>query len=75
MNSASDFVAAFNRTQAQIKVEEVTDEDFIQENQALGVSKIFKDAKDVRAIASAHQIQTINGKTVIYTTSNEGYKI
>lgn len=75
VNSASDFVAAFNRTESRITVEKMTDEDFINENKILGVNKIFKDAKDVRAIALAHQIQIIGGKTSIYVTSNEGYKL
>lgn len=75
VNSASDFVDAFNRTKSHIKVEEMTEKNFAIENKILGVKNIFKNAKDVRAIASAHQIQVIDGKIIIYTTSNEGYKI
>lgn len=73
VNSASDFVAAFSRTRSHIIVEETTEQDFKNENQILGASKIFKDAKDVRSIAFAHQIQASDGKTFIYITSNEGY--
>lgn len=73
VNNASDLVAAFNRTESHIQVEEVTDEDFNKENTALNVAKIFKEAKDVRAIKSSHQIQFTDGKISIYTTSDEGY--
>lgn len=75
VNSASDFIAAFNRTESQIKVEEMTDENIAEENKVLRVSTVYKCAKDVRTIASAHQIQVIDGKINIYTTSNEGYKL
>lgn len=75
VNNASDFVLAFNRTKSDISVEEVTEKDFNDENNILKVAEIFKEAKDVRGISSAHQIQFINGKISIYNTSVDGYKI
>lgn len=66
-------VAAFHRPKSTILVEEVTDEDFKKYNKALNVNKIFKDAKDVRAIASAHQNQCTNGTIFIHNTSQDGY--
>lgn len=53
----------------------MTDENIAEENKVLRVSTVYKNAKDVRTIASAHQIQVIDGKINIYTTSNEGYKL
>lgn len=73
VNNASDLVAAFKRTASRILVEEVGDKDFAAQNKALNVTKLFKEARDVRAIKSAHQIQFTDGKISIYTTSNDGY--
>lgn len=51
--------------------QETTEKDFNNENKTLGVSKIFIDVEDVRAIA--HQIQVLDGQISIFTTANEGY--
>lgn len=51
--------------------QETTEKDFNNENKTLGVSKIFNDVEDVRAIA--HQIQVLDGQISIFTKANEGY--
>lgn len=74
VNSASDFVAAFHRTPSKISVEEFTEDDFADTNNLLNANGIFEQAKNVNNIASAHQIQVINKKIVIFDTSKIGYK-
>lgn len=74
VNSASDFVSAFHRTESTIAIEEVTEKDFEEINTMFGAAEVFKQAKVVRDIASAHQIQAINQKIVTFKTSNQGYK-
>lgn len=73
VNSANDFVKAFNRTSSKILVEEVTDKEIDETNKALKTTAIFSSAKDIRNIASSHQIQFKDGKTVICDTSKLGY--
>lgn len=73
VNSASDFVNAFNRTSSKISVEEVTEADFTEINTTLETDKLYENAKNVRDISSAHQIRVIDGKIVTNETSKEGY--
>lgn len=75
VNNASEFVSAFHRTVSEIVVEEIEQDDFDSINTILGTSDVYKAAKDIRAIASSHQIQMIGEKIHIFTTSNEGYKM
>lgn len=74
VNSANEFVEAFHRTDSSIICEEVEEDDFKEINTMLGMEDVFKAAKDVRGIASSHQIQVINGKIHSFTTTEEGYK-
>lgn len=73
VNSASDFVSAFKLTQSKIEVEEVTDAEFDQINQDMKVAELFSGAKNIRNISNSHQIQVIDGKSVIFCTSKVGY--
>lgn len=73
VNSANDFVSAFHLTKSKISVEEVTEDEFVEMNTALGAADVFARANPIHDIASAHQIQFINQKLVIFKTSNEGY--
>lgn len=73
VNSAAEFVAAFKRTESAIQVEEVTEDEFGTINENLNSAEIYKNAKNIRDISSAHQIKIINGKILIYTTSKQGY--
>lgn len=73
VNSAADFVNAFNLTPSTISVEQVTDEDFCEINNKLNVAEIFLNTKNIPDIASAHQIQQESGNIRIFSTSKEGY--
>lgn len=73
VNNASEFVAAFHCTSTKIDIEEVTDSDFTEINNCLGVDQIFLEAKNVPEISSAHQIQLIDQKIVTNYNSKDGY--
>lgn len=73
VNSASDFVNAFNRTASKISIEEVTEADFAEINSLLGSVELYANAKNVREITSAHQIRIINNNISTSETSKEGY--
>lgn len=77
VNCAADFVSAFHRTpskiSSQISIEEVNEGEFSEINNFLNTEETFANAKNVRDIARAHQIQVINGKIVFFDTSKEGY--
>lgn len=73
VNNASDFVKAFNLISFKVTVEETTKDKFVEINDFLGVAEIFSNAKNVRNIASAHQIQFVPGKIVTNETSKQGY--
>lgn len=73
VNSASDFVSAFHRTESTISVEEMTEADFEEINIMLSANNVFAKAKNIRDISSAHQIQIIKQKIVSFMTSNHGY--
>lgn len=75
VNSASDFVAAFNLTNSEIKVIEIPNDEFDQVNNKLQVSELFSSCKNIRNISNSHQIQVINGKIVTFYTSKEGYNL
>ena len=53
--------------------EEVKQTEFDEINDSLNTSDVFGNAKDVRNIASAHQIQVADKKMVTLNTSSEGY--
>lgn len=74
VNCASDFVDAFNLTKSKITIEEVTESDFCDINFILDAPAMFNSAKSIRDIASAHQIQVIDGASVPFHTSKLGYK-
>lgn len=73
VNGAADFVAAFHQTPSNIAIEEVTEADFIDINNHLNTNDIFANARNVRNIKQAHQMQVINGQIVTFVTSKEGY--
>lgn len=73
VNSAADFVAAFHRTPSKILVEEITEDEFADINNLLNTKSVFEEAKNVKNIKSAHQIQVINKKIVTFDTSKCGY--
>lgn len=75
VKSSSDFVAAFDRTESIIAIEEVNDNDFSDINNILNVHALFDNAKSIRDIASAHQIQVINGVITTFKTSKQGYNL
>ena len=75
VNSASDFVKAFNLTQSKIVVEETTDAEFALINSDLQTTKLFSCAKNIRNIFTAHQIQVLEGTPVIFPTSKQGYDL
>lgn len=72
VNSASDFVEAFNLTTSKIAVEETTQDEFDEINYSLGVAEIFNNAPSIRNIASNHQIQIVSGKIIAHEIS-KGY--
>lgn len=74
VNSANDFVSAFNRTETSIKIEEMTATDFEDINTMFGMDDVYNAAKNLREIFSSHQIQVINNQICTFKTSNEGYK-
>jgi hypothetical protein len=74
VNSASDFVQAFNLTPSTIVVEEATGNDFEEINETLETVALFEKCKNIRNISNAHQIQCIDGKIVPFNTSKEGYQ-
>lgn len=73
VNSAREFVEAFQHTQSQILVAEVAEEEFNKINTILDTATIFANAKNIRDISSSHQIRTIGDEIVAYTTSQQGY--
>lgn len=73
VSDATQFVQAFGLTKSNILVEEMTDEDLSRINEELGSNQIYLQARNVRNIKSAHQIQFVNGQLVSYETSKEGY--
>lgn len=73
VDNSTDFVEAFKRTQSQILVEEVKEEEINKINDEVGTVELFSKAKNVQGIQSAHQIRNMYGKTVTFETSEEGY--
>lgn len=75
VNSASDFLKAFLRTESTIIMEEVNDEEITATNLNLNTDTIFSNAKDVRNISYAHHIQFNDGKIITHETSKHGYNL
>lgn len=73
VNNAFDFVKAYKMTPSKIDIEEVTTEQMEQINTALQTVDLFSKTRPIPNILSAHQIQIINGKTVAFNTSKQGY--
>lgn len=74
INNATDFVNAFKLTASDIKVTEMTEEDFNNISQELNLSETFKSAKNIKNISSSHHLQVQNNVTVSFLTSKLGYQ-
>lgn len=73
VNSASDFVAAFNLENSCIEVSEVSNFEIDQINADLEIECVFADADPVNKISSFHQLQVENDKIMGFSTSKDGY--
>lgn len=74
VNCAKDFVDAVNLTApCKIQVEEIVNQDFDDINSDLQTKELFSNAKNIRDISSSHQIQCIDEKIVVFSTSRQGY--
>lgn len=74
VNSAKDFVTAFNMEESLVDVSELTDACIQKFNKKIGLDNLINDAAPICHILSYHQMQVINNKICGFETSFEGYK-
>lgn len=73
VNSAADFVEAFNKNPSVVNLIEMTSDDIHEINIELKAFDIFDNAKAVTKISTFHQLQVVNGKVLGFPSSDEGY--
>lgn len=74
VNSAKDFVAAFNIEKSSVDVFEMSNSEIEKINKKLKVDEVFDKAPNISGITSAHQLHTIGGKIFDFVTSSDGYE-